>query len=528
MSLSSTENPRNLDFRRSSQRISEADSSGQISPAVAVLLILAVLWCIVWCVHSWGYWEDDAFIHLEFARSLAAGRGFSFNGSVVYGDTAPLWVILLAAMHLLIPSWLVAGKLLASLGIAFTLPAAYVFSRRLTQAHPSGKLFSAAMVLLLVLNPFFVYWSFSGMETITAAGLAMWAVVAATSRPFSTRPFLLGCALAGIAPLLRPELSFFTAILALVLLYRRLRESGGESLLNKIATLATGFVLLCGPAIAWGIYAVHTFGRVIPNTNAAKRAVPGASVTLRLLNVYSLGFPVILLGLIIALIYLALHASDLKPRLNTLRNSSVFAAGGWIFVLWTVITLTFYVVNHTYVQTRYILVSAAGLTIVVLACLLTFSTRAYRLCLALALLAAVTISVLSVWPFIHNKALYIEVVRTQAQFLRSLPADAPVADYNIGEIAFLSEHPIIDTGGITRPGAIPFLSDPDGMVRWIHSQQGAYYVSELQPEPGAKLVYSQPFPYIGWSLNPRTYYLWGSLNLWKLAPLTETVPSDRP
>ena len=28
-------------------------------------------------------------------RSVAEGRGFSFNGHVVYGDTSPLWVWLL-------------------------------------------------------------------------------------------------------------------------------------------------------------------------------------------------------------------------------------------------------------------------------------------------------------------------------------------------------------------------------------------------------------------------------------------------
>jgi hypothetical protein len=78
--------------------------------AAAILLALTFLWCIYWFVHAWHYWEDDAYIHLEFARSLAAGRGFTFNNRVVAGDTAPLWVFLLAATHTLIPGWLVADK----------------------------------------------------------------------------------------------------------------------------------------------------------------------------------------------------------------------------------------------------------------------------------------------------------------------------------------------------------------------------------------------------------------------------------
>ena len=96
---------------------SQYNPIAQSRPArIASALLLVLLWCIYWFVHAWHYWEDDAYIHLEFARSLAAGRGFAFNGRVVAGDTAPLWVFLLAAMHALVPGWLVAGKVLTALG----------------------------------------------------------------------------------------------------------------------------------------------------------------------------------------------------------------------------------------------------------------------------------------------------------------------------------------------------------------------------------------------------------------------------
>ena len=65
-------------------------------PALAwVWLGLAAFGCVLWFMHARGYWEDDAWIHLEFARSLSRGHGFEFNGQVVYGDTSPLWVWLL-------------------------------------------------------------------------------------------------------------------------------------------------------------------------------------------------------------------------------------------------------------------------------------------------------------------------------------------------------------------------------------------------------------------------------------------------
>lgn len=505
----------------------DGTSGSPVPSALAIsLLALSLLWCIVWFVHSWGYWEDDSFIHLEFARSFAAGHGFAFNGKVVYGDTALLWVFLLAGMHLLIPNWLVAGKVLAILGVFFSAAGVYVFSRRLTAKYSGSTMFAAMMVLLFVLNPYFCYWSFSGMETLTAAGLALWGVVAAMSRPLTWPKFLLGCAVAGIAPLLRPELVFYTGILGLVLLYRRYIHPEIPSMSRKLAGFVAGLALLSGPTLAWAIYAVHTFGRVVPNTNAAKRAAPGSSVPMRLLNVYSLGYPVVLFAVLAALVYLALHASEFRERVQAIRRSRVFASGGWIFVLWTSLALVFYIVNHTYVQTRYILVSAVGLSIVAFASLLAASPRLYRVCMVGSLIAAVGISIFSAWPFIRNKDIFVEEVRQQALFIRNeLPPDAPVADYNIGEIAYYSEHPIVDTGGITRPGAIPYLNAPRSeMIRWMRSEGAVYYVTTEKPEPGAVLVHSQTIPFIGWSLSPKRYAQTDLFNVWKLAP-EEPVPA---
>ena len=77
-----------------------------------MLLGLSAAWCVLWFLHARGFWEDDSWIHLEFARSLARGQGWSFNGHVVYGDTSPLWVGLLDLFHVALPDWMVAGKTL--------------------------------------------------------------------------------------------------------------------------------------------------------------------------------------------------------------------------------------------------------------------------------------------------------------------------------------------------------------------------------------------------------------------------------
>lgn len=500
----------------------------------ALLLAVVALWCIYWLIHSWQYWEDDAYIHLEFARSLAASRGFAFNGRVVAGDTAPLWVFLLAGMHALIPDWIVAGKTLAVLGAIFGLTGAYAFARRLSASllptPPEAAIFPAAMVLLIVANPYFCYWIFSGMEPVTAAGISFFAVLAANRTQPSPASFLAGCLLTGIAPLMRPEMIFLAALLTLPLLGQGRRLSSSQPAAAKLASFAAGLLLLITPLTLWSLYSLRAFGHLIPNTNAAKRAAPSDSVVHHLLAIYAPGFPLILCGLLAGIVYLVLRPIAVRDSLrgaiaSAFRRTSPPAVSpslplaGWLFLLWPAIATVFYIVNHTYVQTRYILVTAPGLTIVILALALKASRRTGRVLYVAALVAAAAISVVTVRPFIRNKGLNCEASHQIALYMRNhLPPNAPVATYGIGQIAFDSDHPIIDTGGITRPGAVPYLNDPVGIVRWAQTEGAQYYIASEQPDPGAVPVYTVSAPFIGWTLNTGRYATSAPVSLWKLAP----------
>ncbi|HEX4154172.1 MAG TPA: hypothetical protein VHY48_01040 [Acidobacteriaceae bacterium] len=488
-------------------------------PATAlILLLLAALWCIVWFLHARGYWEDDAYIHLEFARSVAEGHGFAFNGTVVYGDTSPLWVWLLVGFHHLIPGWLTAGKTLVALAAVLSLAGAFFFARSLTLDLPRSRsfTFAAAMVLLFATNPYFGYWAYSGMEPLAAAGLVCWACVAIAPAQLSTRRFLLSAFLAGIAPLLRPEMGFFTVLLGLVLLDRLVKKPA--PITRRVAELIAGLLLIAAPGIAWGLYALHTFGRILPNTDAAKRAGPGESVMVRLFDVYGLGFPLVLIGVALLIVWLVIRYSRGKGSVAGPRLIPLLHAGGWIIFLWTAISCIFYIANHTYVQTRYIFVSAPILTIALLALALKLSPRLYRAGLIFGLLFGIAISLDATWPLIHNKVGIDRGYAALAAFFDTLPPNAPVAHYSIGEAAFLSRHPLVDTGGITRPGIIPYMWDPTDARRlaWIHSQGARYIVIDHQPEPGATLVWYRQIPTSGWFLNRHRYAERDTLEVWKL------------
>ncbi len=506
--------------------------------ASALLLALAILWCLYWFVSAWHYWEDDAYIHLEFARSLAAGRGFAFNGRVVAGDTAPLWVLLLAAMHTLIPYWLLAGKLLTVLGAVLGITGAYAFARRLAASVlPStdvATVFPAALILLLVANPFFCYWVFSGMESVAAFGLAFFAVLAATRQRPTLKSFLTACLLAGVAPLLRPEMFFLSALLIIPLIGQARRLPGNTTSTFKLTTFVTGLLLVAAPLTLWSLYSLHAFGHILPNTNAAKRAAPADSVVRHLLSIYAAGFPLILCGLFAGVLYLLLRPSAVRRSLlNAVASAFARPSGttpaqttrslplaGWIFLLWPCIATLFYIANHTYVQTRYILVTAPALTLITLLFALATSPRLGRILYLASLAAALGVSLADARPFLRNRIFNCQVTQDLAFYIRDhIPPDAPVASYSIGQIAFVSQHPILDISGITRPGAIPYLNvPPQAMVQWARNQGAQYYMAGLQPVSGAVIVYSANDRFAAWTFHPALYSTTTPINLWKLPP----------
>jgi hypothetical protein len=516
---------------------SQNSSTAQARIASTLLIALSLLWCVYWFVHSWHYWEDDAFIHIEFARSLAAGRGFAFNGRVVAGDTAPLWDFLLAATHSLIPDWLAAGKVLTVLGAALGLTGAYAFARRLASsmipARPDATLFPAAVLLLIVANPYTCSWIFSGMEPLAASGLAFFAVLAATQAQPSIKTFLAACLIAGIMPLLRPEMFFLTALLILPLLAQWRRLPGNPTSPSKLAAFVSGLFLVAAPVLLWSLYSLRAFGHLLPNTNAAKRAGPADSVVRHLLSIYSVGFPLILCGLAAGILYLLLRPAVVRRSLRNAvasafarpsgptpaQTTSSLPLAGWIFLLWPLIATLFYILNHTYVQTRYILVTAPALILIILLLTLQAAPRTARAVYALALAASLAVSVLTVRPFIRNKAIECQTTKDLALFIHDhIPPDAPVADYSIGEIAFFSQHPILDTSGITRPDAIPYLNaPPSAMLAWARSQGAQYWIGK-RPTPDAVLVYAVNQRFISWSLHPALYATSNRIELWQLAP----------
>jgi hypothetical protein len=195
---------------------------------------------------------DDAYIHFQYARSLAHGHFFSFIASEGYtsGATSLLWPAMLAPFYLIgfhdtsiiwiawLFGWLFLGLLVLE-------------TKRLAQGMMSEANAIAAGICTLVFGGY-TWFAASGMEvTPLAYALARTARLASEwqeapdKRTRSQRNHLIALAILG--PLIRPEGAICSAIVALTLV---LFSSDPQARLKDSWKLrAWGLIALLGPVI---------------------------------------------------------------------------------------------------------------------------------------------------------------------------------------------------------------------------------------------------------------------------------------
>jgi len=196
-----------------------------------------------------GFPLDDAWIHLQFARNLAEGAGFSFNpGAPVAGSTAPLWTLLLAAGAAASSPSLGMAK---AFGVAATLGAAILTRRAALAWGARADVALVAAVALLWTGP--VAWgALSGMEVALAALL-----VAAALLAHAHDRLLASSACAALAVLARPE-AFLLIPLFVLARTVTLRRAAAFTLVTVVAV---------APA---ALFSLWTVGTLYPATAAAK------------------------------------------------------------------------------------------------------------------------------------------------------------------------------------------------------------------------------------------------------------------
>lgn len=254
--------------------MSEPSPSARAATFVGALALVAVVGYLA--AELWvgqgelGFPLDDSWIHLQFARNLAAGDGLSYNaGELVSGSTAPLWTALVALLMWLPGSPLAWVKLV---GVGCHLASLWPLDRLARQLGLRGG--ARLLVQVLTLATGWLVWSaLSGLEIPLFVLLSLWGIslhldeLRAGGAPRSL-------AVLALAALARPEGLLLLLLAGVDRLIAVERPAAGAERLRWRPRLArpliVGIVVALAVLVPMAVFNLAVGGSTLPTTFVAK------------------------------------------------------------------------------------------------------------------------------------------------------------------------------------------------------------------------------------------------------------------
>jgi len=483
---------------------------------------LIVLLALVLLVPFRGYLTDDTFIHLQFAKHLLRGEGFSFNaGEPTYGATSPLWVLLVAGGGALVPGaaatpadagamppLALVAKAWGALFTALAVALVAALGRALLW-EPRVALSAAA---LLALHAWSARWAISGMETPLALALAVASLfLLARALIDGKNSFAAGLAL-GAGVLVRPEFLLLLLLACAAVAW----QSSTRVRARRLAALLAGAALAAGP---WLAAAWLWFQRLLPNTGGAKAATwldpERAAAALRD------SIRIVLAADLVPLAAAVLALAWLKPwrAMGAERGRRAF----WMVILaWPVLLVLSYAAGGVQVVSRYLVPAAPSILLIGLAAIRHASAawpvrrRAAALAAALVLFAmqnvAVTLAVSAPHARRHTAGLRDSLAWLGLWARGRTAPGTLVAIPDIGAFGYYSDRPVLDLYGLVTPKMAPItvrsgydavvvnaLFEPVGRPRYLidRSTREARLSPPGDPSSPYRFLFSRSIPDLG-------------------------------
>ncbi|MEV6770996.1 flagellar motor control protein ZomB [Nocardia sp. NPDC051030] len=272
-----------------------------------------------------GGWQrrwiaDDGLIVLRTVRNLMAGNGPVFNaGERVEANTSTVWTYLVWFF-----SWLTQARLeYVVLGIALTLSVlAVVFAMlgtaRLWGGTASGFLVPAGVLVYIAVPPARDYAT-SGLESslvIFWLAVLWWWLIRWSQTEKVRLPGFFGLVFfAGMAPLVRPEMTLVGALALLMLFLAPVPETRFRAWQFRIAIVAVAGLV----PIVYQVWRMGYYGLPYPNTAVAKDAggakwKQGFVYLWDLVGPYWLWLPLLVLALAAGIAMWSRRTADLDGR----------------------------------------------------------------------------------------------------------------------------------------------------------------------------------------------------------------------
>ncbi len=213
---------------------------------------------------------DDAYIHFQYARSIATGQPYAYNPGLppTSGATSFLYPYLLAIGYLIGFTGLNLAWWATGIGILALAVSGWLIYRLSREFAPEGV--SWLMSLVFILSGEFIWHAVSGMETSLVVMLTLLTLFGTVRRDVRLTAFA-GMLLA----LMRPEGGALAVIAAAVVLYQAMQTIPVQNRFGipRLWLWRREWLLLLLPALALGIQPLVNFlitGTAVASGNAAK------------------------------------------------------------------------------------------------------------------------------------------------------------------------------------------------------------------------------------------------------------------
>ncbi len=463
---------------------------------LALLAAMTVLVVAMYALvnHTLGFPLDDAWIHQDFARTLAQHGVFAYapdrSGA---GSTSPLWVLLLTPAQLLpggaslwvVVAWADALGTLALFGLAWAAGA--LVELWLWDGAERWRALSALLAGVAVIAEWHLTWAaLSGMETMFFVFVSVLLLVGIGRRWHPVWPGSLAALLTSI----RPEGSVLALLAAGALILgvgvpARVATGRWRVLLVYLGVYALGLVplLIVNEAAA---------GSFLPSTFYAKGAYYGLEGSeLARLASYTLG----VLGWLFSSPLVVLTLPGAAYALWQTRRAQGRGTL-WLALIWMLALIGVYAVHLpvVYQNGRYLMpILPVLLALGVVGYARLLGKGSFRLLPGALFVLALALGVLSI---ARGAGIYAANIRyideyqvATAFWLRDhTPQDALVATHDIGAIGYFSGRRVIDLGGLTQPEIVPLLSDQRALVAYLQQEHVGYVVMFPDWFPAPRLL----------------------------------------
>lgn len=455
-----------------------------------------------WLIRVWLWRFDDSFFGYTYAKNLAIGNGFTFNGEKVIGTSASAPVLLYETIYKIIQWFGGAATIrdiaevisfIALVGIAIS---AFLFIAKVLRNYLAG-----VIAAIFVVGNFFLLSMF-GHESILAILFMFLTLILWHYRRYTSAALLFSMAF-----LCRAESIF----LGITLLYFYLSQTTKLSLKAIVTQLVAPISVFILPIISWFIFSYIYFHQIFSNSLSfkiiqtgiiGKGWLYGLGSYIKLMffrDLFSqLAFVSIVIVVLLSLVYLVrqlfVFTKDRRYK-EFLLLSLVFATTVIPIGVYLILSITFY---HWFLFLP--VVSMIVLSGIILESFirwfgtLKFLTKKPILIQSLRIVFIVVI-LLPQCLFVYDQSKRMGGGRTKlyeqvGMYLRDHTQKEDTIGYiEVGQIAYFSERKIIDVTGMVTEGVIDAHKRGDRM--YAYSRYKPDYI--ILDSPG----------YTDWLIKPR-------------------------